>query len=200
VASFASSILSSKDHPSLVIGALQLVDILLFKAPSLYKPAFRREGVFHEVELLSDRNSTIAGTKEKEGSDSTEDGPSSNSSIISGFKKSSMTLDPDDAITSRAKVIQFRYLSEKEDPEHDGAFQNLCCLVQKISTPQSSDREYSEALCELANLFASPHTSVSSFELLQSGVVDGLLQFATDENRVGRCYSSCTQLIIFLPY
>ncbi|KAJ7780447.1 hypothetical protein B0H14DRAFT_3586076 [Mycena olivaceomarginata] len=44
VASFASSILSSKDHPTLVIGALQLVDLLLAKVPALYKPTFRREG------------------------------------------------------------------------------------------------------------------------------------------------------------
>ena len=38
----------------------------------------------------------------------------------------------------------------------------------------------SRALNDLAELFASPHTSVSSFELLQSGLVDGLLQFMTD--------------------
>ncbi len=151
MASFASSILSSKDHPSLVIGALQLVDILLSKAPSLYQPAFRREGVFHEIELLSERNMTIARTKEKEGSDSTEDGPPSNSSIVSGFKKSSVTLDPEDAITSRARVIQVRYLSENEDPEHDGAFQSLCSLVQKISAPQSSDREYSEQFAPICH-------------------------------------------------
>ncbi len=35
----------------------------------------------------------------------------------------------------------------------------------------------------MAALFGAPHSSVSSFELLQSGVVDGLLQFATDTER-----------------
>ncbi|KAJ7510224.1 hypothetical protein B0H11DRAFT_1900576 [Mycena galericulata] len=51
VASFASSILSSKDHSTLVVGALQLVDLLLAKVPALYKPTFHRERVFHEIEV-----------------------------------------------------------------------------------------------------------------------------------------------------
>jgi E3 ubiquitin-protein ligase TRIP12 len=188
VASFASSILSSKDHPTLVIGALQLVDMLLFKLPSLYMPAFRREGVFHEIELLSERTliTAKAKDKEKEGSESTEEGPPSIAPPVSSFKKASSTsLDPEDASTLRAKVIQFKYLSDNEDPEQDDAFQTLCGLVGKISSPHSSDKDYSEALWELAELFGSPHTSVSSFELLKSGVVDGLLQFATDESRAG---------------
>ena len=188
MASFASSILSSKDHPTLVIGALQLVDMLLSKLPLLYKPAFRREGVFHEIELLGERTLTTAKTKDKEkdGSESTEEGAPSILPPVSSYKKaSSMLLDPEDVSALRARAIQFKYLSDKEDPEQDSAFQTLCCLVDKISSPRSSDKDYSEALWELAELFASPHTSVSSFELLKSGVVDGLLQFATDENRAG---------------
>ena len=55
VAGFVSSVLSSRDHPSLVIGALQLVDLLLSRVPALYKPSFRREGVFHEIESLAAR-------------------------------------------------------------------------------------------------------------------------------------------------
>jgi E3 ubiquitin-protein ligase TRIP12 len=157
---------------------------MLSKVPLLYKPAFRREGVFHEIELMSERALTISKAKEKEGSESTEEVPPPPS--ISGFKKlSSMSLDSEDAITLRARVIQFKYLAEKENPEKDDAFQTLCSLVEKISAPQASDKDYSEALWELADLFASPHTSVSSFELLQSGVVDSLLRFATDENRAG---------------
>ncbi|KAF7308096.1 Ubiquitin-protein ligase [Mycena kentingensis (nom. inval.)] len=66
VASFASSILSSKDHPTLVIGALQLVDLLLGKVPSSYKLAFRREGVFHEIDTISTRALVAIKPKEKE--------------------------------------------------------------------------------------------------------------------------------------
>jgi len=188
VASFASSILSSKDHPSLVIGALQLVDLLLGKVPSLYKPTFRREGVFHEIETVAERILTTTKTKEKEASETSEEGASSNPMPpVPGYKKlSSMSLDPEDAITLRARVIQFKYLMEKEDAGEDGAFERLRGVVERISAPHASDTECCEALWELAELFASPHTSVSSFELLQSGVVDSLLQFATDENRASK--------------
>jgi hypothetical protein len=73
VASFASSIFSSKDHPTLII-ALQLVDLLLTKILALYKPTFRCEGVFHEITAPT----------------------------IPRFKKlSSLSLEPEDAIMLR---------------------------------------------------------------------------------------------------
>lgn len=194
VASFASSILSSKDHPSLVIGALQLVDLLLVKVPALYKPAFRREGVFHEVEVLAERSITSAKSKDKD-KESSEASASESGSVppvppvsgasIPGFKKlTSLSLEPEDAITLRARVIQFKHLSNDNNAEEDNAFEALRLLVSRISASNATEKELSEALRELAELFASPHTSVSSFELLQSGVVDGLLQFATDQDRI----------------
>ncbi|KAG6890023.1 hypothetical protein C0992_003368 [Termitomyces sp. T32_za158] len=194
VASFASSILSSKDHPSLVIGALQLVDLLLTKVPALYKPSFRREGVFHEVEMIAARpvTSSKSKTKEKE-KDSSEPSAESGSvspapqisvNLISGLKKlSSLSLEPEDAITLRSKVIQFKHLSNDISNDEDGAFATLRIVVDRISSEQATEKELYDALQELAELFASPHTSVSSFELLQSGVVEGLLQFATDQTR-----------------
>ncbi|KAF9479594.1 hypothetical protein BDN70DRAFT_906231 [Pholiota conissans] len=185
VASFASSILSSKDHPSLVIGALQLVDLLLGKLPAFYKPTFHREGVFHEIETLAERTLTTSKNKEKESSENGEDTSSTNPpQTIPGFKKlNTLSLEPEDAITLRARVIQFKYLTGKEDVDEDSSLQSLRYVVTRISATNASDQEYSQALWELADLFASPHASVSSFELLKSGVVDSLLQFATDENR-----------------
>ncbi|KAJ7210561.1 hypothetical protein GGX14DRAFT_363533 [Mycena pura] len=202
VASFASSILSSKDHPTLVIGALQLVDLLLAKVPALYKPTFRREGVFHEIEMLSTRSIVSAKSKErdtkekdKESSESpappenaespppTSAAASSGAQTIPGFKKlSTISLEPEDAITLRARVIQFKYLSGDEKGAGDGSFGALGRLVERLAR-DSTEKEAIEALYELAELFGAPHSSVSSFELLQSGVVDGLLRFATDTER-----------------
>ncbi|KAF8074929.1 hypothetical protein FPV67DRAFT_1559549 [Lyophyllum atratum] len=195
VASFASSILSSKDHPSLVIGALQLVDLLLTKVPLLYKPTFRREGVFHEIEALAARTVTSAKSKDKDKdkeasetpsteSGSTSPAPTISGASIPGFKKlSSLSLEPEDAITLRARVIQFKYLSSDTENGDDNAFAALRPLVDRISSPTATEKELFDALRSLAELFASPHTSVSSFELLQSGVVEGLLHFATDPTR-----------------
>ncbi|TFK26191.1 ubiquitin-protein ligase [Coprinopsis marcescibilis] len=190
IATFASSILSSRDHPSLVIGALQLVDLLLSKAPSLYGPAFRREGVFHEIENLADRQLTTSKSKEKEKEKEREAEspfdhlPMAGGSIPGIKKLSSTTLDPEDAITLRSRVLRFKYLSDENTLDQDDSFERLRNLVEKFSSPTASDSELSEVMWELAQLFSSPHTSVSSFELLQSGVVDGLLRFATDEGRL----------------
>ncbi|KAI8996413.1 hypothetical protein BD414DRAFT_455102 [Trametes punicea] len=199
IASFASSILSSKDHPSLVIGALQLVELLLAKVPTEYKPVFRREGVFHEIESLASRSITSSRSKDKTADKDISEAPSpADTGIAAGvpvsisvitsapYKKlSSLTMEPDDAITIRARVIRFKYLSSSDSAGPDDLFANLRRLVDRIVDPTAAEKDLAGALAELAALFGSQHTSVSSFELLQSGVIDGLLQFfASTEHTV----------------
>ena len=46
-------------------------------------------------------------------------------------------------------------------------------LVERISNSSASKKEVGNALKELATLFTLAHTSVSSFELLQTGIIDG---------------------------
>ncbi|KAK7056382.1 Ubiquitin fusion degradation protein 4 [Paramarasmius palmivorus] len=202
VASFASSILSSKDQPQLVIGGLQLVDLLLGKDPSVYKPAFRREGVFHEIEQLATRSLISSKSKEKADKDKDKDSseatsnsdstfstpaPPSHAPTIPGYKKlSSLALDPDDAITLRSRIIKFKYLTADDQGDGESSLTGLKALVDRIDAPNASEKELTEALWDLANLFASPHTSISSFEMIQSGLVDGLLRFTMDNERKGR--------------
>jgi len=97
----------------------------------------------------------------------------------------SLSLEPEDAITLRCRVIKFKYLSADEHAEGDDTLSGLRNLVSRIENRDASEQELSEALWDTATLFASPHTSVSSFELLQSGLVDGLLQLATEPDRKG---------------
>lgn len=185
-----------------MIGALQLVDLLLTKVPAEYRPTFRREGVFHEIEALAARIITSPKSKDKEKDASNVPSPAdsgilaapvsaaSSAAMIPGFKKlSSLSLEPDDAITLRARVIRFKHLAGNDQADADNVFVTLRRLVERISTKDVSEQTYTDALRELADLFASAHTSVSSFELLQSGVVDGLLQFATDQDRSGMEFS-----------
>ncbi|KAJ8502395.1 hypothetical protein ONZ45_g11808 [Pleurotus djamor] len=198
VASFASSILSSKDHPSLIIGALQLVELFLLKVPDSYKPTFRREGVLHEIESFAQRITTKARDKEKE-KDKDKDKDTSESSTpdpipppaqlpsshtIPGYKKlSSLSLDPDDAIILRARVIRVKYLAGDEQRDGDKHFDALRRIVDRLSHRDATEKDSLKALRDLADLFTSNHNSVSSFELLQTGVIDVLLQFSTDEDR-----------------
>ena len=201
VASFASSILSSKDHPTLVIGALQLVELLLTKVPAEYKPVFRREGVFHEIETLASRTVVSSKSKDKDRNTDKEISeaptpadtgiPTSVVHIpvitsIPGYKKlSSLSIEPDDAITLRARVIRFKHLAADDAGGSDDVFAMLRRLVERITDVAATEVELGAALGELAALFGSQHTAVSSFELLQSGVIDGLLQFFSDSERAG---------------
>lgn len=185
VASFASSILSSKDHPSLVIGALQLVDLLLQKLPTEYRPVLRREGVFHEIESLAGRTLTSVKSKDSDGTIVADpvNIPIHISSTIPGYKKlHSLSLEPEDAITLRARVIRFKYSLGQEEGDEDNAFEELRRLVDRLAAPDVGESVMISALRDIADHFTS-HSSVSSFELLQSGAVDGLLRFATDATR-----------------
>ncbi|KAF8557697.1 hypothetical protein OG21DRAFT_1434490 [Imleria badia] len=188
VASFASSILSSKDHPSLIIGALQLVDLLLQKLPSEYRPALRREGVFHEIEVSASKTLSTTKSKDKDAPDLSVTGDVAiyASSAISGHKKHHVfSLEPDDAITLRARVIRFKYSLGQDDGcgNGDDSFDDLRRLVKKLSAPDVSEQTMISTLREFADHFAS-EKSVSSFELLRSGAVEGLLRFSTEKGPV----------------
>ncbi|KAL4078725.1 hypothetical protein V8B97DRAFT_1933082 [Scleroderma yunnanense] len=188
IASFASSVLSSKDHPTLVIGALQLVDLLLQKVPTEYRPVLRREGVFHEIEAFASRTLSTTKTKDKDTSDlsSIHSPPVSLhiSSPIPGYKKfHSLSLEPEDAITLRARVIRFKYALGQDENDGDNSFDELRRLVAKLSAPDVTEQVMVSALRDLAEHFTSS-ASVSSFELLQSGAVEGLLRFATEKGFV----------------
>ena len=179
------------------------MELLLTKLPTEYKPNFRREGVFHEIEALANRELTTTKPKDKdkdtsEGqSDSSAAAPPHSSATIPGFKKlSSLSLEPEDAITLRCRIVQFRYITLADEPEGDSTYENLRQIVEGLSVPDASEKELVDTLKMLAALFASPHSSVSSFELLQSGVVDGLLQFATDPQRTGKMLLTLILIVI----
>jgi E3 ubiquitin-protein ligase TRIP12 len=172
---------------------------LIIKLPFEYKPAFRREGVVHELETLAAR--TLLSTKNKE-KEKDKEGPENVTPVegivppgasiaIPGYKKlSSIAIEPEDAITLRARVIKFKHLTGEETDEGDDLSKTLHRIVASISSKDTPEQDLMPALVDLASLFASPNTSVSSFELLQSGVVDGLLAFVTDCNRIGEGHGS----------
>lgn len=60
MASFLASILANRDQTTLVMHALQMVDLLLCKLPDDYHFFFRREGVMHEVDRLANQSISLA--------------------------------------------------------------------------------------------------------------------------------------------
>lgn len=172
-----------------MIGALQMVELLLSKSPEEHKAAFKREGVLHEIETLASRPlppkvKDKEKDQDKEQSEVAElpDGSNPPSS------RRTYTIDPEDAYTLRARVIRFKYLMNDMYSEGDATFNRLQRLVQELKQTTASEDQLREALRELASLFASPHTTVSSFELLQSGLVDALLDFASSTRSGGKVH------------
>jgi E3 ubiquitin-protein ligase TRIP12 len=155
--------------------------------PSEYKPAFRREGVLHEIEMISDQKLTQKAKDEPspaEPSANAEGLPPPPTVVLPPTRRSAHVLDPQDAVTLRARIVRFKYLSGAVELE-DAVFAQLRSLVAGISEPNAKEDVLRQNLHHVADLFASPNTSVSSFELLQSGLVDGLLEFATANDRTG---------------
>jgi E3 ubiquitin-protein ligase TRIP12 len=201
VASFAGSILSTRDHPTLVVSALQLVELLLAKMAPEYKPSFRREGVLHEIEVIADQKLTPKPKEPEPALPAPSDDPilpPPPAVSLPPTKRTSHVLDPQDAVTLRGRIVRFKYLSGTVELE-DAVFAQLRSLVARISEPAATECALKQSLQEIAELFASPNTSVSSFELLQSGLVDGLLEFATVKERTGMSLEfefSCYVLIL----
>lgn len=105
------------------------------------------------------------------------------SSAISGNKKHHVfSLEPEEAITLRARVMRFKYSLGQDDggTNGDDSFDDLRRLVKKLAVPDLSEQAMISTLREFADHFAS-ESSVSSFELLRSGAVEGLLRFSTEK-------------------
>ncbi|KAL5537204.1 UFD4 [Sanghuangporus sanghuang] len=195
IASFASSILSAKDNPNLMIGGLQMVELLLSKAPAEYRASFRREGVLHEIDILAARplsprikDKDKVKEENKEDSISVSDTPPPPSipipapigSLAPGGRRPHL-LDPEDAYTLRARFIKFKLLSNDVQDVGDATFTRLRHLVTGLQQRDASEYQLSETLQGLSHVLSS-HQTISSFELLQSGLLDGLLEFATSKD------------------
>ncbi|KAG8844977.1 Ubiquitin fusion degradation protein 4 [Serendipita sp. 411] len=190
VASFIGSILTSRDNPLLVANALQLVELLLVKSPSVFRTSLRKEGVLHEVSTISkmelkvkakpppSSENTPAGDNAAEGSNTNDAvSPSQGSS---SRKSSSIPSDPQDAFVLRSRLIKIKYLSSSSDAGGDAVFDSLNQMIAILTDKESTEDQVRETLKDVIKLFSSStNDSISSFELMKSGLVDGLLEFAT---------------------
>lgn len=91
MASFVGSIMSSKDNPPLVIAALQVIELLLSKLPQQYRPAFRREGVLHEIEVRSTQDLTTKAAAKR----STSTTPTEPAVLAAPSSSTALSASPD---------------------------------------------------------------------------------------------------------
>lgn len=102
-----------------------------------------------------------------------------------------------DAITLRAKHLKkLLSASSKTDGslKADAALQNIRSLVAALDAvaeaqkQQEADTRAKEALQTVASLFGSAKDPMSSFEMQESGLIGGLLRFATEGKDTFRTY------------
>lgn len=111
------------------------MELLLNKVTGEYRPVFRREGIFHEIDTLASRTLISPKSKEKDKDKEVPETPSPAESALSthipaslissmpGFKKlSQLSIDPDDAITLRARVIRLKHSTDSVQSGLDDVF------------------------------------------------------------------------------
>ncbi|TIC56498.1 hypothetical protein E3Q05_01686 [Wallemia mellicola] len=240
MASFIGGILSSRENPNLVTGALQLVELLLNKLPGVYHSALRRQGVMYEIEVIAtDKLNSEKDEKEKPSEPTSpldkDEGPLGDpvsnlaralrvdlppSEAPSGFLNLGSTgpasrlatylaagsaaasaaagtaspasldrasnVDPSDAAIARARTLKviFSKLEEQNgaDTYDDAkvALAEIRDMVDKLKSSETSTVQIKETLQKLGNWFVR-EDSMSSFELLRSGLIEGLLEFITGD-------------------
>ena len=97
-----------------------------------------------------------------------------------------MTIDLDSNIW-RARVLGVKKIFDVEGDDKNEAklvLDKLAALNNTLSKQAATEGELYDALKEIASQFSSAGSSLSSFELLRGGVIDGLLQFVDIDGTV----------------
>ncbi|KAK6348996.1 Ubiquitin-protein ligase [Orbilia blumenaviensis] len=229
-ASFLASILSQKDHPSVVAGALQISELLLRRLPEIYRYHFHREGVASEIRKLaeqvleipeeSDEDEDEEDDEDAMGDDKDNAGEPVPEQIMKDLdtntETSAKSEDEDDNENEEPReededseasesssirrlaaaasltieqwiIIRARSFIEEHDKDADSAAKKEAEKVLKTIRDLVESLEASskpkEVLEKLAGYFQNTNslTSISSFELSHSMLVEGLLKVLTGE-------------------
>lgn len=220
MASFLGAIISSKDNPTFVQHALQLVELLATKLPHVFLTSFQREGVVFEIESLAalqltsekekekvkeeikseagsstqpaagDPSTPKAGSSAAQGEDVKPVNPTADlpnilaalvhESAAHGTPSRSSATDPNDANITRARIIGAKKIFAVDgDQQNEAAvvLDSLARQVARLRVPEATEAELRESLRDIAAQFCNVGQALSSFELLKSGLVDGLLEY-----------------------
>ena len=178
--------LSSHDQTQLITNALQLIELLLVKMPVAYQYTFRREGVMYEVEKIASLDLISSSSSKKSKSTSTSSDPSESSTPV----LTPLDRQAKDAITLRARHLRDDYGKAESEPavRAKEVLERIRFLVKSLDEfahskekPGKVEKDARGVVDEIAGLFANEKNPLSSFEMLESGLVDGLLKFAVGQ-------------------
>ncbi|KAG0125476.1 hypothetical protein HOY82DRAFT_616481 [Tuber indicum] len=191
-ASHLASILSQQDHPTLVLAALQAAELLLRRLPEIYQYHFYREGVISEISKLAskkdeqvtlEKEAAERGDIDRESEDSRDSEDRMSSSPVSSRSSSSSRHVPAststgmaDWITEKAK----RFMEGHDKDENTETKLKAMTIMEELKSLATGLKsgDSTESLFErLATYFDNDNSlsSISSFELLNSHIVEALL-------------------------
>lgn len=111
-------------------------------------------------------------------------------------RKSTVT-DPNDANIIRARIIGAKRtfaMNGEEQNEATSVLDEIATLVKRLCIPEATEAELRDTLREIAAQFSNVGQALSSFELLKSGLVDGLLEYVDIDGAVS---SSVRRSIVY---
>ena len=182
-ASHLATILSQQDHPTLVSSGMEAAELLLRRLPDVYRYHFYREGVISEIEKLASKLPEPVPpmpvdeelSEDSEGDDQMGSSPVSSRSSSSSHDAALLELARYGSLTLQAK--KFMEVHEKDETavmkaKATSIMQSLTDLAEGLKTHKNPAKLFEE----LSTFFcADPLRSISSFELLNSGIVDAML-------------------------
>jgi E3 ubiquitin-protein ligase TRIP12 len=208
ISSFIAGLLASRVIETVLIGCY-LSKILLEKLPNIFCIYFRREGVVKEFEFLlgSDNNQIfIKGERSSlpNQEESHQDNPSApkfpielSGMKILGVEEANCWNHMIDTITA---LYQIYFNHEENDAAvkdmAKGVIQDLKTISDTLKGNNLSEKEATDALNKLASYFQSNiYTTVSTFELFQSGIIQSLSNFLFDDLR---SLNATQRLLLFM--
>ena len=117
-------------------------------------------------------------------------------SAMSPSRRSGSLVDPNDANITRARVLIAKKIfhSDEDDTSATAVLDEVAGLVKRLCLPEASDGEIRDTLRDITKQFTKSGQALSSFELLKSGLVDGILEYVDIE---GAVQSSERRAILF---
>ncbi|KAF4014054.1 hypothetical protein G4228_005340 [Cervus hanglu yarkandensis] len=201
VSSHIASMLSSQDL-KIVVGALQMAEILMQKLPDIFSVYFRREGVMHQVKHLAESESLLTSPPKAcaNGSGSLGSTPSVNSGTATAATNASADLGSPSLQHSRDdsldlspqgekikgwikeqahKFVERYFSSENMDGSNPAlnVLQRLCAATEQLNLQVDGG---AECLVEIRSIVSE--SDVSSFEIQHSGFVKQLLLYLTSKS------------------
>lgn len=172
---FLATVLSQNEYPSLILGALQLSELLLRRLPDVYLQIFAREGIIQSIHEISNFSLEEINSKN----------PSSNRmlSFNTSFVFNKMSVSDFFLIlVKRAK--SFISVYEKCEnrlficEEASNVMSKLTFLAKRIKNYIKIRSTYRK----LSKYFVSNNSTITSYEILSSGLLASLLDSLTDPN------------------